>query len=74
MVNHLYTLFLRSSKTNTKCYNKKRKKSVTRNITASKKYCCLIFIRLDLVVRTMMIDGDICNGKIEFKDLKQKVK
>ena len=37
IVNHLYTLFLRSRKTNTKCYNKKRKKSVAGNIVASKK-------------------------------------
>ena len=34
IVSRLYMLFLRSSKTNTKCYNKKRKKSVARNILA----------------------------------------
>ena len=50
IVNHFYILFLRSRKTNIKCYTKKRKKSVARNIVASKKYCFLIFIGLDLVV------------------------
>ena len=37
IVNHLYILFLRSRKTDTKCYNKERKKFVARNIVASKK-------------------------------------
>ena len=37
IINHLYMLFLRSLKTNTKSYNKKPKKSVARNIVASKK-------------------------------------
>ena len=35
-VNHLYILFLRSRKINTKWYNQKRKKSRARNIVASK--------------------------------------
>ena len=50
MVNHIYILFLRSRKTYAKCYDEKRKKSVARNIVASKKYRFLIFVRLDLVV------------------------
>ena len=37
IVNHLYIRFLRSRKTNAKCYNKKTKKFVVRNIAASKK-------------------------------------
>ena len=36
-INHLYILFLHSCKANTKCYNKRRKTSVARNIVASKK-------------------------------------
>ena len=50
ITNHLYILLLRSRKTNTKCYTKKRKKSVTTNTVSPKKYRFLIFIRLDLVV------------------------
>ena len=37
IVNHLYIRFLRSRKTNAKCYNKKTKKFMVRNIAASKK-------------------------------------
>ena len=50
IVNHLYIIFLRSRKTNTKCYNKKRKKSVARNMVAFEKYRFLILIQLDIVV------------------------
>ena len=35
-VNHLYILFFRLRKTNTKCYNNNNKKSVARNIAVSK--------------------------------------
>ena len=59
IVNHLYILFLRSRKTNTKCDNKKRKKSVARNIVASKKYFFLIFVRLDLVVLKIALECKI---------------